>query len=32
MAAESIIQVKDLAAGYADAVVLKDVNFEGARG
>jgi len=26
--AESIIQVRDLAAGYADAVVLKDVNFE----
>ena len=28
MADESIIQVKDLAAGYADAVVLQDVNFE----
>jgi phospholipid/cholesterol/gamma-HCH transport system ATP-binding protein len=28
MADESIIQVRDLAAGYADAVVLKDVNFE----
>jgi phospholipid/cholesterol/gamma-HCH transport system ATP-binding protein len=24
----SIIQVRDLAAGYADAVILKDINFE----
>ncbi len=28
MANGSIIQVKDLAAGYADAVILKDINFE----
>ena len=28
MADESIIQVTDLAAGYPDAVVLKDINFE----
>ncbi len=28
MADESIIQVKDLAAGYADAVVLQDINFQ----
>jgi phospholipid/cholesterol/gamma-HCH transport system ATP-binding protein len=28
MADESIIRVKDLAAGYAGAVVLKDVNFD----
>src|SRR5512143_2013631 len=28
MADGSIIQVNDLAAGYADAVILKDISFE----
>ncbi len=28
MAEKPIIQVRDLAAGYADAVILKDINFE----
>ena len=28
MADKPVIQVKDLAAGYGDSVVLKDINFE----
>jgi phospholipid/cholesterol/gamma-HCH transport system ATP-binding protein len=32
MADKPIIEVKDLVAGYADAIILKDINFEVRRG